>query len=98
MESLNYLVGSSADAQHIIADGPYKIQSYVPARSIVFVRNPAWKASTDPIRKAYVNEIKVTETGNEPAIQQQLQTNTAAASWSSTRSRRSAPTRAWKRR
>ena len=52
----------------------------MPARSIVFVRNPAWKASTDPIRKAYVNEIKVSETGNEPAIQQQLQTNTAAAS------------------
>ena len=80
VESLNYLVGSSADAQHIIADGPYKIQSYVPTRSIVFVRNPAWKASTDPIRKAYVNEIKVSETGNEPAIQQQLQTNTSAAS------------------
>ena len=52
----------------------------MPTRSIVFVRNPAWKASTDPIRKAYVNEIKVSETGNEPAIQQQLQTNTAAAS------------------
>ena len=80
VESLNYLVGSSADAQHIIADGPYKIQSYVPTRSIVFVRNPAWKASTDPIRKAYVNEIKISETGNEPAIQQQLQTNTSAAS------------------
>jgi peptide/nickel transport system substrate-binding protein len=80
VESLNYLVGSSADAQHIIANGPYKIQSYVPTRSIVFVRNPAWKASTDPIRKAYVNEIKVSETGNEPAIQQQLQTNTSAAS------------------
>ena len=80
VESLNYLAGSGAEGQHIIADGPYKVQSYVPARSIVFVRNPAWKASTDPIRKAYVNEIKVSETGNEPAIQQQLQTNTAAAS------------------
>ena len=79
VESLNYLVGSSADAQHIIADGPYKIQSYVPTRSMVLVRNPAWKASTDPIRKAYVNEIKIAETGNEPAIQQQLQTNTSAA-------------------
>ena len=80
VESLKYLAGSSALAQHTIADGPYKVQSYVPARSIVFVRNPAWKASTDPIRKAYVNEIKVSETGNEPSIQQQLQTNTAAAS------------------
>jgi peptide/nickel transport system substrate-binding protein len=79
VESLNYLPGSGQQAQHVISDGPYKVQSYVPTRSIVFVRNPAWKASTDPIRKAYVNEIKVSETGNEPAIQQQLQTNTASA-------------------
>ena len=79
VESLNYLTGSGAEGQHIIADGPYKIQSYVPTRSIVFVRNPTWKASTDPVRKAYVNEIKVSETGNEPAVQQQLQTNTASA-------------------
>ena len=80
VESLNYLTGSGAEGQHIIADGPYKVTSYVPARSITFARNPVWKASTDPVRKAYVNAIKVTETGNEPAIQQQLQTNTAAAS------------------
>ena len=64
----------------MIADGPYKIQSYTPARTIVFVRNPAWKASTDPIRKAYVDKIVVTETGNQTSVQQQLQTNTAAAS------------------
>ncbi|HWG62206.1 MAG TPA: ABC transporter substrate-binding protein [Streptosporangiaceae bacterium] len=80
VESLKYLVASGPSGQHMIADGPYKIQSYTPARSIVMVRNPAWKASTDPVRKAYVNEIKISETGNEPAIQQQLQTNTAAAS------------------
>jgi peptide/nickel transport system substrate-binding protein len=79
VESLNYLPGSGQQAQHVISDGPYKVQSYVPTRSIDYVRNPAWKASTDPIRKAYVNEIKVSETGNEPAIQQQLQTNTASA-------------------
>jgi peptide/nickel transport system substrate-binding protein len=80
VESLNYLAASGAEGQHTIADGPYKVQSYVPTRSIVYVRNPAWKASTDPIRKAYVNEIKVSETGNQTSIQQQLQTNTAAAS------------------
>ena len=80
VESLNYLPASGAEGQHIIADGPYKIQSYVPTRSIVFVRNPAWKASTDPVRKAYVNEIKVSETGNQQSVQQQLQTNTASAS------------------
>jgi peptide/nickel transport system substrate-binding protein len=80
VESLNDVPGSAAAQQHIISDGPYTIQSYTPARSIVFVRNPAWKASSDPIRKAYVDKIVVSETGNEPSIQQQLQTNTAAAS------------------
>ena len=43
------------------------------------VRNPVWKASTDPVRKAYVNRIDVSETGNQQAIQEQLETNTAAA-------------------
>jgi peptide/nickel transport system substrate-binding protein len=80
VESLNYLTASGAEGQHIIADGPYKVTSYVPTRSITYARNPVWKASTDPVRKAYVNAIKVTETSNEPAVQQQLQTNTAAAS------------------
>jgi peptide/nickel transport system substrate-binding protein len=80
VESLNYVPGSAASAQHTIADGPYQVQSYTPARQIVYVRNPAWKASSDPIRKAYVDKIVVSETGNQTSIQQQLQTNTAAAS------------------
>ena len=79
VESLNYIPATAASQQHPIADGPYTVQSYVPTRSIVFVRNPAWKASSDPIRKAYVDKIVVSETGNEPSVQQQLQTNTAAA-------------------
>lgn len=79
VESLNYVPASAQAQQHVIADGPYQVQSYTPARKIVYVRNPAWKASTDPIRKAYVDKIVVTETGNEPSIQQQLQTNTASA-------------------
>lgn len=80
IENLNYLPASAAAAQHTIADGPYKIQSYVPAKSITFVRNPAWQASSDPIRKAYVNQININETGNQTTIQQELQTGTAAAS------------------
>lgn len=80
VESLNYIPGSATSQQHTIADGPYQVQSYTPARSIVLVRNPAWKASSDPIHHAYVNKIVVSETGNEASIQQQLQTNTAAAS------------------
>jgi peptide/nickel transport system substrate-binding protein len=80
VESLNYVPASATAQQNTIADGPYQVQKYTPTRTIVFVRNPAWKASSDPIRKAYVDKIVVTETGNEPTIQQQLQTNTAAAS------------------
>ncbi len=78
VESLNYLPGSIASETHQYADGPYEIKSYVPAKSIQFVRNPAWNAATDPIRKAYVNAINVSETGNPITIQQILQTNTAA--------------------
>jgi peptide/nickel transport system substrate-binding protein len=80
VESLDNLPASAAAQQHVIADGPYMVQSYTPARTIVYTRNPAWKASTDPVRKAYVDKIVVTETGNQATNQQQLQTNTAAAS------------------
>ncbi len=80
IESLNYVPASAAAQQHEIADGPYTIQSYTPARQITFVRNPAWKASSDPLRKAYVNKVVVSETGNQASVQQQLQTNSASAS------------------
>ena len=79
VEYLQYLPGSNELAQHTISDGPYYVASYNPAKSIIFKRNPAWQASTDPIRKAYVNEIDVTETGNQQAIQQQISTNTPQA-------------------
>jgi peptide/nickel transport system substrate-binding protein len=78
-EYLSYLPVSSALAQHTISDGPYAIASYNPGKSIDFVRNPAWKPSSDPIRKAYVNEIKVDETVNQNTVQQELQTNSANA-------------------
>ncbi len=80
VESLNYLPASSASAQHTIADGPYQVSSYTPTRNITFVRNPAWLASSDPIRKAYVDKVVISETGNPTGVQQQLQTNTASAS------------------
>ncbi|HEX3752261.1 MAG TPA: ABC transporter substrate-binding protein [Streptosporangiaceae bacterium] len=80
VESLNYVPASAAAQQHVYSDGPYEVQSYTPARQITYVRNPDWKASTDPIRKAYVNKIVVSETGNQASIQQQLETNSASAS------------------
>src|SRR5215467_5777584 len=79
IESEKYLPGSAASAQHMIADGPYQITSYVPAKSIKLSRNPAWSASTDPIRKAYVNTINVSETGTDETVQTVLQTNSPSS-------------------
>jgi len=60
VEAEAYLPGSTAFDQHIISDGPYKITSYVPGRTITFAKNPAWSPSTDTIRHQYVNAITVT--------------------------------------
>ena len=79
VESLNYVPASADSQQHVIADGPYQVSSYVPAKSITFTRNPAWKQSSDPIRHAYVDQINVNETGDQTTNQTTLQTNTAAA-------------------
>jgi peptide/nickel transport system substrate-binding protein len=77
-DSLNYLPGSLASETHQQADGPYEIQSYVPTKSIVLVRNPVWSAATDPIRKAYVNKIDVNETLTESTAQSILEANTSS--------------------
>ena len=82
VEILQYLPASNDLAQHTISDGPYVVASYDPGKTIVFKRNPAWKASSDPLRKAYVNEIDVSETGNEQGIYQQILTNTPQADMS----------------
>ncbi len=87
VESEKYLPGSTESAQHMIADGPYQISSYVPTKSITFTRNPAWNASTDPIRKAYVNQIDVTETSTAITAQSVLEAGGGRAAWSSTPSR-----------
>jgi len=79
VEFLDYVPAGKDLAQHTLSDGPYEIQSYTPAKSIVFVRNPAWTAASDPVRKAYVDKIVVSETGNQQNIQQELQTNSPAA-------------------
>jgi len=75
IEAESALPGTPGVYNHMYSDGPYEIASYTPKRSIKFVRNPVWKASTDPIRHAYVNAINVDETGNQTTIYQQISTN-----------------------
>jgi peptide/nickel transport system substrate-binding protein len=75
IEAENGLPGSPAVYNHMYSNGPYTIASYTPAKSLKFVRNPQWQASTDPIRKAYVDAINIDETGNQTTIYQQITTN-----------------------
>jgi peptide/nickel transport system substrate-binding protein len=56
----SYVPGSAQFAQHLLSDGPYAITQWIPNKSIVFSRNPAWKQSADPVRHQYVNKIVVT--------------------------------------
>jgi ABC-type transport system substrate-binding protein len=81
VEYLKYLPNSAAFDAHTISDGPYRISDYVPGSKIDLVRNPVWKASTDPIRKAYVNKIDINEGETSEAVQEQIQTGTADMEW-----------------
>jgi peptide/nickel transport system substrate-binding protein len=79
VEVLKYLPASTELGNNFPSDGPYKVDSWVPTKSISYSRNPAWNASTDPVRKAYVDKIVVNETVSQDSIQQQLQTGTPTA-------------------
>jgi peptide/nickel transport system substrate-binding protein len=79
VEALKYLPASTQLGNNFPSDGPYKVDSWVPTKSITYSRNPAWDASTDQVRKAYVDKIVVNETVSQDSVQQQLQTGTASA-------------------
>ena len=53
----SYVPNSLQLDQHTIADGPYQISSYIPGKSLMLVRNPAWNQSTDLLRHQYVNQV-----------------------------------------
>ncbi|ARP74396.1 peptide ABC transporter substrate-binding protein [Streptomyces pluripotens] len=57
---------------HPFSDGPYKFQSYSPGKGIVLVRNTNWKASSDPVRKAYPDKISVKFFTNANDMDQRL--------------------------
>jgi peptide/nickel transport system substrate-binding protein len=78
IEAENGLPNTPAVYNHMYSTGPYEITSYTPKKDIHFVRNPVWKASNDPLRKAYVDAINVDETGNQTTIYQQIPTGSAS--------------------
>ncbi len=64
-----YVPNSLQLDQHTLSDGPYAITSYLPGKSITLAKNPAWKASTDTLRHAYVSTILLTEGVTSAATQ-----------------------------
>jgi ABC-type transport system substrate-binding protein len=77
-----YVPDSDEFRQHTISNGPYQITKYVATKEIDLGRNPAWKAETDPLRKAYVDGIQVTEGQASPdAAEQQVEAGTADLLW-----------------
>ncbi|HET6742747.1 MAG TPA: ABC transporter substrate-binding protein [Kribbella sp.] len=79
VEGLNYLPASTELGNKYPSDGPYKVDKWVPTKSVTYSRNPAWDPASDPVRKAYVDKIVVNETVSQDSIQQQLQTGTPTA-------------------
>jgi peptide/nickel transport system substrate-binding protein len=79
VESLKYLPASTDLGNNFPSDGPYKVDKWVPTKSISYSRNTAWDPASDPVRKAYVDKIVVNETVTQDSVQQQLQTGTPTA-------------------
>ncbi len=80
-EYLQYVPDDATFRTHTISNGPYQITKYEDKKSITLERNPGWDPSTDPIRKAYVDRIEITQGSNDATIQQQLQAGTTDMSW-----------------
>ena len=77
IEALNYIIDSPESKQNIIESGPYQIATYVPDKSYVLTRNPAWDSKTDTLRQANVDEIDITLGLDQAGIQQQIAAGTA---------------------
>ena len=76
--------------QHTISDGPVRGHQVQPGARDRLRPQPGVERSTDPVRKAYVDKVHRHETGDQSAIQQQLQAEHARTpTWSGTPSRRS---------
>ncbi len=82
VEYLSHVPGSNDQFRHLISDGPYKISTFDPGKSILLVKNPNWKQDSDPLRHQYVDQIQVTEGQSSPeAVFQQIQAGSADISY-----------------
>jgi ABC-type transport system substrate-binding protein len=80
-EYLSYVPDGAAFREHTISDGPYQIVKYAANKEIDLDKNPAWDASSDPLRHQYVDHVKVTMGQDTGPVQQQIQAGTADMEW-----------------
>lgn len=77
----DYLPDSPEMRQHTVSDGPYMIAKYVQGQAFTLQRNPAWDAKTDPLRKAYVDQVEIQAGQESSAISQQIKAATIDMQW-----------------
>jgi peptide/nickel transport system substrate-binding protein len=86
VEYLDYLPDGPEFRQHTLSNGPYQLARYLQNRELVFERNPTWDASTDPLRSAYVDRVRV-RLGIDGQLQQlQIEAGTADLGFETVRS------------
>jgi peptide/nickel transport system substrate-binding protein len=56
----------------VVSTGPYKISEYTKGQKMVLVRNENWNQDSDPIRKAYPDQIVVSFALDAAAIDQRI--------------------------
>jgi peptide/nickel transport system substrate-binding protein len=69
--------GSDALDFSQLASKQTPVAGYVPNKSYDIVRNPSWDASTDSLRKAYVDEFQVQLGGTNAVLDQKVEANEA---------------------
>lgn len=57
------------------------VSGYQPGRSITLVRDPSWRESTDPVRKAYVNQIDAMIDPNASDLAQKVLSRSLDLDW-----------------
>jgi peptide/nickel transport system substrate-binding protein len=78
----SYQVGANYDG-HVVGSGPYTRETYIPGKTVVLVRNPNWDPATDPLRKAWVDRIKIQLLVSFPAIRRAIEREEADLSLNS---------------
>jgi len=69
----NPKTGGANYNNHVVSTGPYKIASYVPAKSIDLVRNDQYDAATDGTRAAFPDKIHFTTNLAADTLDQDIQ-------------------------